>query len=71
MRENTTLTFEEYFWRNVDLDGKVVLDAGTGFGLTTTEMAKRISQQEHKGKIISVDIDTKAFEQVRKLLKAQ
>jgi len=71
VREDTSLTFEEYFWRNVDLDEKVVLDAGTGFGLTTAEIAKRICQQEHKGRIISVDIDPESFEDARKQLKAE
>lgn len=71
VREYTTLSFEEYFWRGVDLDGKVVLDAGTGFGVTTCEIAKRMSRQKHRGKIISVDIDPEAFEHARKMLQMQ
>jgi len=71
VRENVALSFEEYFWRDIDLNGKVVLDAGTGFGLTTAEIARRIYQQKHKGTIISVDIDPEAFDQARKTLQAQ
>jgi hypothetical protein len=40
VREGTSLSFEKYFWKGVDLNGKVVLDAGTGFGLTTCEIAR-------------------------------
>jgi len=71
VREETNLSFEEYFWQDVDLDGKVVLDAGTGFGLTTCEIARRISQQKHKGRIISVDIDSESFKMARKRLLAE
>lgn len=71
MARETTLSFEEYFWQDVDLDGKVVLDAETGFGLTTSEVAGRLSQQKHKGRIISLDIDSEAFEDARKLLLTQ
>lgn len=69
--ETTSLSFGEYFWQDVDLDGKVVLDAGTGFGLTTSEIARQLNQQQHKGRIISVDIDPKSFEEAGKLLQAQ
>jgi ubiquinone/menaquinone biosynthesis C-methylase UbiE len=68
VRENTSLSFEEYFWQNVDLKGKVILDAGTGFGVTTLEIAERIRFQKPKGKIISVDIDPLSFELARKRL---
>jgi len=68
VRDETILPFEGYFWQGVDLDGKVVLDAGTGFGLTTCEIAKRISKQKHKGKIVSVDIDSESFKLARKQL---
>lgn len=71
VREDTSLSFEEYFWQDIDLDNKVVLDAGTGFGLTTSEIARRINQQKHKGIIISIDIDPKAFEEARKRLLTQ
>jgi len=66
-REGTSLSFDEYFWKDLDLDGKVVLEAGTGFGVTTSEIAKRILQTK-RGKIISVDIDPESLEQARKLL---
>ena len=70
-REGTSLSFEEYFWKHVELNGKVVLDAGTGFGLTTCEIARRIYEQKHRGKILSVDINPEAFEQARKLLPSK
>jgi len=34
------LSFEDYFWDNIDLNNKAILDAGTGFGVTTLEIAK-------------------------------
>jgi len=71
VREETSQSFEAYFWRDIELDGKTILDAGTGFGLTTSEIAKRIHQQKHKGKIISVDIDPEAFEDAQGLLQTQ
>jgi len=71
VREDTSLPFEVYFWQDIELDGKTVLDAGTGFGLTTSEIAKRIHQQGHKGKIISVDMNPQAFQEAQKLLQAQ
>lgn len=69
VREYTRLSFEEYFWREIDLDGKVVLDAGTGFGITTCDIAMRMCRQKHRGKIISVDIDPAAFRRARKMLR--
>jgi len=47
----------------------VVLDAGTGFGIMTLEIAKRLSTQKQKGRIISVDIDPKCFELAKRLLE--
>lgn len=69
MCETTTLSFEEYFWHDVGLDGKIILDAGTGFGLTTYDIAKKLRHQKNKGRIISVDIDPEAFAAARKLFK--
>jgi ubiquinone/menaquinone biosynthesis C-methylase UbiE len=71
VREDTSSSFEEYFWKKVDFDGKVVLDAGTGFGLTTCDIAKQMCQQKHQGKIISVDIDAESFKQAQKRLTAK
>ncbi|MGB9779155.1 MAG: class I SAM-dependent methyltransferase [Methanothermobacter tenebrarum] len=53
------------------MDGKVVLDAGTGFGVTTCDIARRMCQQKSKGKIISVDINPEAFNYARKMLQTQ
>lgn len=69
VREETSLSFEEYFWQDVDVNGKVILDAGTGFGYTTLEIAKRLSASKLRGKIISVDIDTESFKLAKKLLR--
>jgi SAM-dependent methyltransferase len=71
VREYTSLSFEEYFWKGVDLSRKVLLDAGTGFGLTTCEIARRICREEHRGRIVSVDADPEAFEEARKLLRTR
>lgn len=68
VREDTSLSFEKYFWQNIDLNGKVILDAGTGFGITTSEIARRINSQKLKGRIISVDIDPQSFKLARKRL---
>lgn len=68
MREDTLSPFEDYFWGNVDLNNKVILDAGTGFGVTTLETAKRINLQKARSRIISVDINPQSFEFARKLL---
>lgn len=69
VREETRLSFQEYFWKGVNLSGKVILDAGTGFGYTTLEIAERLSMFNQKGKIISVDIDSESFKNAKKLLK--
>ncbi len=55
-REDTSLSFEEYLGQGVDLDSGVILDAGMGFGITTLEIAERISLKKSKARIISVDI---------------
>ena len=68
VREETFLSFEDYFWGNVDLNNKVILDAGTGFGVTTLGIAKRINLQKARSRIISVDINPQSFEFARKLL---
>ncbi len=68
-RVETKLSFEEYFWKGIDLSGKVVLDAGTGFGITTLEIAKRMSIQKQRGRIISIDIDPGCFELAERLLE--
>ena len=67
-RVHTTLGFEEYFWKGINLDGMVVLDAGTGFGITTLKIARRMIVQGQTGRILSVDIDSNCFELARKLL---
>jgi len=68
VREDTSLSAEEYFWKNLDLNGKVVLDAGTGYGYTTLEIAKKLAASKRKGKIVSVDMDSESFELAEKLL---
>lgn len=68
-REYTSLSFEDYLGQGVDLDSGVILDAGTGFGVTTFEIARRISLKKSKARIISVDIDPQAFKLARKRLQ--
>jgi len=68
VHEDTLLSFEDYFWDNIDLNNKAILDAGTGFGVTTLEIAKRIDLQKARSRIISVDVDPQSFEFARKLL---
>lgn len=68
-REYTSLSFEDYLGQGLDLDKGAILDAGTGFGVTTFEIAKRISLKESKARIISVDIDPQAFRRARKRLQ--
>jgi ubiquinone/menaquinone biosynthesis C-methylase UbiE len=68
--EKRTLSFEEFFWKDTDLRNKTVLDAGTGFGVTTLEIAKRIQRQKANSMIISVDIDPKAFKHARSQLRS-
>ena len=68
VRDDTLLSFEEYFWQSVDLDRKVILDAGAGFGIITSEIARRIYLQKLKSSIISVDIDPQSFKLARKRL---
>jgi len=67
-REDTFQSFEEYFWDNVDLNNKVILDAGTGFGVTTLEIAKRVCLQKARSRIISVDINPQSFELAKERL---
>lgn len=43
VREDTRLSFDEYFWQGIDIGDKIVLDAGTGFGHTTLEIAQKLS----------------------------
>jgi len=66
---DSSVSFKEYFWQNIDLKNKVILDAGSGFGLTTSEIAERIMRQKANSAIISVDIDAEAFEDARKQLR--
>lgn len=66
--EDGVLSFEEYFWQDIDLNKKMILDAGTGFGVTTLEIARRIRFQKARSRIISVDIDPQSFKLARKLL---
>ena len=60
--------FEEFFWKGTDLKNKIILDAGTGFGVTTSKIAKRIVRQKANSTIISVDVDSEALKLARKQL---
>lgn len=69
LQKHNPFSFEEFFWKNVDLKDKIILDAGTGFGITTSEIANRIHCQKAKSMIISIDIDPEAFKQARETLR--
>lgn len=64
-------SFEEFFWKDIDLKSKVILDAGTGFGITTTEIAKRVRRQKSDSIMLSIDIDPQAFSLARRFLRTQ
>ena len=66
---DSSVSFNGYFWQVIDSKNKVVLDAGTGFGFTTSEIAERIMHQNANSTIISVDIDPEAFKEARKQLR--
>lgn len=50
-----------YLYGGIDYSDLTVLDAATGAGGATLELAKRIAEADGGGKVISVDIDPEAF----------
>lgn len=49
--------YDTYFWKFIDLDGKVVVDAGTGAGGTTEAIANKAIETGASCEIVSIDID--------------
>jgi len=58
----------DYLLEGIDSSDIKILDAGTGAGNTTLELARRMAQAESKRKIVSVDIDPKTFPEVKRKL---
>lgn len=65
----TSLSFEDFFWKDIDLRNKIILDAGTGLGITTTDIAKRIRRQKADSTIVSIDTDPEAFRVAKRFLR--
>jgi ubiquinone/menaquinone biosynthesis C-methylase UbiE len=68
-QKHTSLSFEDFFWKDTDLRDKIILDAGTGFGITTTDIATRIRCQKADSTIVSIDIDPEAFRIAKRFLR--
>lgn len=68
-QRHASLSFEDFFWKDTDLRDKVILDAGTGFGITTTDIAKRIRRHKTNSTIVSIDIAPEAFKAAKKYLR--
>lgn len=59
----------DYLLEGTDFSNIVVLDAGTGAGNTTLELATRMAEAGGKGRIVSVDIDPETFPDAKKKLE--
>ena len=58
----------DYLLEGIDFSDIVVMDAGTGAGNTTLELARKMAEAYSEGKIASVDIDPETFPEVKKKL---
>lgn len=63
------ITAEKFLWEGINLDGKVVLEGGTSWGNTTNIVAKKVSENHWKTKLISIDIDDSHFGEIEDQLK--
>jgi ubiquinone/menaquinone biosynthesis C-methylase UbiE len=70
-QRHASLSFEDFFWKDTGLRDKTILDAGTGFGITTADIAKRIRCQKANSTIVSIDIDPEAFRAAKRFLKTR
>ena len=53
-------SLEGFFWKDTDLKNKMIVGAGTGFGMTRAEISKRSNRQGVNGTtIVSIDISLK------------
>ena len=58
----------DYLFEGIDFSDITVLDAATGAGNTTLNLARKMAEAGGRGKIISVDIDPETFQDVKKKL---
>lgn len=59
-----TLTAERFLWKDIDLDNKTILEAGTSWGNTTDYIASKVEQVKANTKLMSVDIDDSHFKEI-------
>ncbi|MBM3239307.1 class I SAM-dependent methyltransferase [Candidatus Poribacteria bacterium] len=64
-QETTNLSLVEYFFDGIDFVDKLILDAGTGPGQTTERLVNRVIEVGKSSRIISVDHNQKALDNVR------
>jgi ubiquinone/menaquinone biosynthesis C-methylase UbiE len=50
------LSFEKYFWGDIDLNGKTILDVAAGKGATTVKILEKMVFQKANGTVIAVEI---------------
>lgn len=58
----------DYLFDGIDFSDIAILDAGTGAGNITLKLARKLAEAGARNKIISVDIDPKTFQDVKKKL---
>lgn len=64
-QETTNLSLVEYFFDGIDFVDKFILDAGTGPGQTTERLVNKVIETGKSSRIISVDHNQKALDDVR------
>lgn len=63
--ETVNVSEEEYFFNGVDFVDKLILDAGTGGGGTTERLVRKVIEAGNSSRIISVDHNQAALDNVR------
>lgn len=64
-KETTNLSLVDYFFHEVDLADKLILDAGTGAGQTTGWLVDKVIEAGKSSRIISVDRRQEVLDDVR------
>jgi len=59
------MSWTDYLLGGIDFSDITVMDAGTGAGNTTLELARRLEEAGGRGKIVSIDIDPETFLDVK------
>ena len=67
-QETTNLSLVEYFFDGIDFVDKFILNAGTGPGQTTARLVNKVIETGKSSRIISVDHNQKALDNVRNVL---